>query len=140
MDADQPMTAQCSLTTYTLMPYGGNRYHLRRVASQFVVHSFQLVDRPVAESDYREIAVNDYQPDGGLLPDAVLAHRVVDEQFWRFHSEVQPLCPQQFIDGERRDHLMGADPAAELAVKFGIGRAVVAAAFAAMPSPPSPMP
>ena len=129
--ADQETSAECPIMNYKLSPQGGNRYQLRREL-RTRVYGFTLRDEPVAEADYRAIAIHDYRHDGGQFLDAIVVHRVVDEQLWRFHSDVQPFCSQQFVNGERRDHAMGDDAAAELAEKFGIARDVVAGAMEAL--------
>ncbi len=128
INANKETKAECPIMNYKLSPQGGNRYQLRR-ESHPRVHSFLLRDEPVADADYRAISIHDYRHDGGQFLNEVVIHKVVDDQLWRFHSDVRPFCTQQFVDGERRDQALGDDPAAELAEKFGIARAVVAEAM-----------
>lgn len=124
-------SAKCPIMNYRLLPQSEGRFQLRR-ESLARVHSFILHDKPVADTDYRAIGIHDYRPDGGQFLNEIVIQKIVDEQLWRFHSDVQPWCLQQFVNGERRDHALGADPAAELAAKFGIARAVLAGAIAVL--------
>jgi len=131
LNADREARAECPLMDYSLSPQGGNRYLLRR-ESLARAHSFTLRDEPVTDADYRAIAIHDYRPDGGQFLNEIVIQKVVDEQLWRFHSDVQPWCTQEFVDGQRREHVIDDDPAAALAQKFGIAREVLAVAMAAL--------
>ena len=129
-----PLDVNCIAQTnhavmnYTVEPIGEGRYEIRRLSSQ--PHSgFTLVDEPVSDADYRAIGIHDYRPDGGQFLKEIVIHKVLAGQLWRFNSADRPLRIQQFIDGERRDHRLGGDPAGEVAAKFGIAREVVAQAM-----------
>lgn len=124
----QETRAECPIMNYRLVPQGGDRYLLQR-ENLPRVHSFTLRDEPVADNEYRAIGIHDYRHDGGQFLNEVVIHKVVAEQLWRFHSDVRPLCLQQFVAGERRDQAMGDDAAAELAAKFGIARDTLAEAL-----------
>ena len=131
IQAGQETRAECPLMHYRLLPQGDESYLLLR-ENLPRAHSFTLRDRPVADDAYRAIGIHDYRHDGGQFLNEVVIQKVVAEQLWRFHSDVQPLCLQQFVHDERRDHLLGEDPAAELAVKFGIERQILAEALRAV--------
>lgn len=139
IDEAQETRAECPVMKYRLSPQGGKRYLLQR-QSLARVHGFTLHDAPVADADYRAIAIHDYRHDGGQFLNEVVIHKVVGEQLWRFHSDVRPYCLQQFVNGERRDHRIGDDPAAELAQKFGIARDLLAEAIAVVEHKPRPAP
>ena len=51
---------------------------------------------------------------------------------WRFNSGKLPWRLREFVAGERQDHVIGGDPAAELAAKFGLSRELVAEALRAL--------
>ena len=128
INADQETKAECPIMNYSLVPHGGDQYRLRRELGSRD-HSFTLHDKPVGDTAYRAIGIHDYRHDGGQFLNEIVIHMVVDEQLWRFHSDVRPLCLQQFVEGERRDLPPAGDPAAELSAKFGIAPDVVATAM-----------
>ncbi|MCY3797200.1 MAG: arylamine N-acetyltransferase [Chloroflexi bacterium] len=131
---DSGKSSVCSaIMDYTIEPLGADRYALWR-ETQPRVNAFQLNDAPVAEADYRAIAMHDYRHDGGQFLDKIVIHKVIDEQLWRFNGDERPWRIQQFVEGERRDHELADDPAAELSEKFGIARKVVAEAMRALDS------
>ncbi len=117
-----------AIMDYAVEPLSASRYAIWREI-QPRNSAFQLNDQPVSDADYRAIAIHDYRHDGGQFLNEIVIHKVVNEQLWRFNSGEQSLRLQQFVDGERRDHVLGDDPAAELARKFGIARDVVAEAM-----------
>lgn len=121
---------QSAIMDYVVEPLSASRYNIWREL-QPRSSAFQLNDQPVPDADYRAIAIHDYRPDGGQFLNEIVIHKVVEEQLWRFNSGEQPFVMQQFVNGERRDHALGEDAAAELAAKFGIARAVVAEAMRA---------
>lgn len=129
INPNQETSAECPIMNYRLLPQGGDSYLLQR-ESLSRVHSFTLRDKPVADDEYRAIGRHDYRHDGGQFLNEVVIHKVVDEQLWRFHSDVRPLCLQQFVTGERQDQKLGDDPAAALAAKFGMSRDMLVEAMA----------
>ena len=131
IESQRETKAACPIMNYSLAPKGGDQYQLRRELRERA-HSFVLHDRPVGDAEYRAIGIHDYRHDGGQFLDAIVIHRVVAEQLWRFHSDVRPYCLQQFVDGERRDHLLDGDMAGEVAQKFGISRDILVQAAAAL--------
>lgn len=122
---DGETTVENAIMDYTVSPLGERRYAIWREI-QPRSDAFQLNDQPVSDADYRAIAIHDYRHESGQFLNEIVIQKVVDERLWRFHSDVQPLCLQEFVDGERIDHPLGAAPAAELAAKFGIARDVLA--------------
>ena len=128
LPANGETTASCSIMDYRLAREDGDSYQLQRIVGERV-HGFRLHDRPVDADAYRDIAIHDYRHDGGQFLNEVVIHKIVAEELWRFHSDVRPLCLQQFVNGQRIDHELGDDAAAEVAAKFSVARAVVAGAF-----------
>ena len=122
-----------AIMNYSIEPLGDRRYAVWRE-----IHprssAFQLNDAPVAEADYRAITFYDYRRDGGQFLNEIVIHKVIDDQLWRFNGDERPRRLQQFVDGERRDHPLGDDPAADLSEKFGIARDLVSAAMIALES------
>ncbi len=131
LPGDGETQAACAIMRYSLSRNGSDQYQLRRELGKRV-HGFALNDKPVDDAEYRAIGIHDYRHDGGQFLNEIVIHRIVDERLWRFHSDVEPLCLQEFVDGERHDRLLGADPAAEVAAKFGMARAVLAEAWKAL--------
>ena len=84
---------------------------------------------PVGEAEYRAVTLHDYRHDGGQFLNEVVIRKVRNDQLWRFNSNEQPLRLQQFVAGARRDHVLGDDPASEVADKFGVASDVVAEAL-----------
>lgn len=125
--------ARSAIMNYTIEPLGESRYAIWREI-QPRSSAFQLNDAPVAEADYRSITLYDYRRDGGQFLDEIVIHKVIDDQLWRFNGDERPWRLQQFVEGERRDHLLGDDPAAELSAKFGIARDLIAEAMTALES------
>ena len=129
--ANAASSAQCPLMNYQLLPQGGRRYLLRRESID-KAHSFILNNTPIAEADYRAVASHDYRHDGGQFLNEIVIQKIVAEQLWRYHSEVQPPCLQQFVNGKRHDHLISGDVAGELAQRFGIAREILSKAIDAL--------
>lgn len=116
------------IMNYTVEPQSETRYQIRRLTNP-PYSGFTLIDQPVADADYRAIGIRDYRHDGGQFLNEIVIRKVVNGQLWRFNSHERPLRLQQFVAGERRDHVLGAAPAREVAAKFGIAPAVVAQAL-----------
>lgn len=131
LPGDGETRAACSIMRYSLTPTGSDQYQLRRELGERI-HGFRLNDKPVDDGEYRGITIHDYRHDGGQFLNEIVIHRIVDERLWRFHSDVEPLCLQEFVDGERRDRVLGADPVAEVAAKFGMARDIIAKAWQAL--------
>ena len=128
LHADQTTISDSAFLRYTAEPQDGDRYQILQQPHPRS-QAFQLVDTPVADADYRAIAVHDYRHEGGQFLNEIVISKVVDEQLWRFNSDERPLRLQQFVDGQRRDHPLGGDVAGELAAKFGLARDTVAEAI-----------
>jgi len=120
--------AESHFMRYTAKPLAEGRFEIWRSVPRDE-RVFQLNDKPVGEAEYRAVTLHDYRHDGGQFLNEVVIRKVLNDQLWRFNSNVQPFVLQQFVNGERRDHAMGDDPAGELAGKFGIARAVLAEAM-----------
>lgn len=123
--------AHSAIMDYSIEALGKDRYAIWREI-QPRSSAFQLNDAPVSEADYRAITVRDYRHDGGQFLTEIVIHKAVDGQLWRFNSDERPWRLQQFVEGERRDHLLGDDPAAELSEKFGIAPDLIVEAMAAL--------
>ncbi len=128
LHADKTTTVDSAFLRYTVEPKDGDRYLIGRQPHPRS-QAFQLIDTPVADADYRAIALHDYRHDGGQFLNEIVISKVVDEQLWRFNSDVKPFCLQQFVAGERVDHPLSDDPATELSANFGISHDVVAEAM-----------
>lgn len=124
-------TAESHFMRYAAKPLAEGRFEIWRSVPRDE-RVFQLNDKPVGEAEYRAVTLHDYRHDGGQFLNEIVIQKVVDDQLWRFNSNVQPFVLQQFVNGERRDHALGEDAAAELAAKFGIAREVLAEAMAAL--------
>ena len=124
-------TAESPFMRYTAKPMAEGRFEIWRSIPRDE-RVFQLNDKPVGAADYRAITLHDYRHDGGQFLNEVVIRRVLDDQLWRFNSNERPLRLQQFVKGERRDHILGGDPAGEVADKFGMARDMVAAALVAL--------
>ncbi len=133
LNASGKSIARSAIMDYTVEPLGQSRYAIWRELHPRS-SAFQLNDAPVSEADYRATAIHDYRHDGGQFLDEIVIHKVIDDQLWRFNGDERPWRTQQFVEGERRDHPLGSDPAAELSVKFGVAREVVAEAMMALDS------
>lgn len=133
LSASEKSCLRSAIMNYAIEPLGESRYAIWRE-----IHprssAFQLNDAPVSEADYRAIAFHDYRRNGGQFLDEIVIHKVIDDQLWRFNGDERPWRAQQFVEGERRDHPLGDDPAAELSETFGIARDVVSAAMRALKS------
>jgi len=122
--------AHSKFLTYSAEPLSDSRFEIWREPHP-VLNAFTLIDRPIADAAYRRAAIADYQP-GGYFLDKVVINKVIDEQLWRFNSDEQPFCLQQFVAGERHDHPLDDDPAGAVADKFGISQSVVTEAMSAI--------
>ncbi len=131
LPAGPESSAESPFMRYTAKALGQGRYEIWRDVPRDE-RVFQLNDMAVGEADYRAITLHDYRHDGGQFLNDVVIHKVIDEQLWRFNSDERPLRLQQFVAGQRHDHKLGGNAAAEVADKFGIAPDVVAEAFRAI--------
>ena len=122
-------TAESAFMRYTAKPLAERRFEIWRSVPRDE-RVFQLNDNPVGETEYRAVTVHDYRHDGGQFLNEVVIRKVLNDQLWRFNSNERPLRLQQFVAGERHDHMLGDDPAGEVAHRFGIASYVVAEALA----------
>ncbi len=128
MRADRATSGDRLSMKYTLAPKGGDQFDLWRDLGPRA-HGFLLRDKPVGDAEYRAIGIHDYRHDGGQFLNEIVIQRIVDEQLWRFHSDVRPYCLQQFQAAERCDHMLNDDVARQVANKFGIATDVVVEAI-----------
>ncbi len=126
-------TVKSPFMRYTAKPLPDRRFEIWRDVPR-PERVFLLKDNAVGEAEYRATTLHDYRHDGGQFLKEVVIHKVIDDQLWRFNSDERPFCLQQFVAGERHDHRLGAEPAGEVADKFGIARDVVAEAMRAIDS------
>lgn len=126
----QESSAESPFMRYTSKALAESRYEIWRDVPR-PERVFTLNDVAVGEASYRATTLHDYRHDGGQFLKEVVIHKVIDEQLWRFNSDERPLRLQQFVKGERHDHVLGDDPAGEVAAKFGMARDVVAEALRA---------
>jgi hypothetical protein len=92
---------------------------------------FDLIDEPVDEATYRAVTINDYGPDGLFLKRLIL-RKIIGDADWRFDSNAPEPILQRFYDGQRSDTPIEGEPAIVLSEYFGIDRAILATAFAAL--------
>ncbi len=121
---------------YTVRPDGPGRFQIKQRPHRYEV-AFMLIDRPVAEADYRAAATADYDQDG-LFLDAVIVNKVVDGLPWRFNGRDHPPMINSFSNGQRMDVPITGDPATAVARHFGMDESILRAAFAATASPSPP--
>lgn len=128
MRADRPTSGERLSMKYTLAPTDGDQFDLwRDLGSR--VHGFVLHDKPVGDAEYRAIGIHDYRHDGGQFLNEIVIQRIVAERLWRFHSDVRPYCLQEFVNGDRRDHMLNRDVAGHLAGKFDLAQDLISAAM-----------
>lgn len=113
---------------YTVRPYGQAVYQIEREPHPKKL-AFTLIDRPVADADYRAATIADYGDDG-LFLDKIVINMIVDELPWRFNSGERPFHFESFKDGQRTDYVI-EEREVETAVahKFGLDLDTLKAAF-----------
>jgi arylamine N-acetyltransferase len=127
--------AATPLMTYTAVPEDPLHIQIER-APHPQRNAFTLVNRPVADADYRAATKADYGPGGHFL-DRVIVNKIVDEVPWRFSSADTPPMLNYFRDGRRFDELIAGDVAAAVAAKFTLDEQIVRHALAVTPQRPS---
>ena len=127
LTVDEPSRAPSPFHTYTIRPDGSARYQVERDRHPRP-NCFTLVDRPVADSDYREATAGDYGPEGYFL-DRVLVNKVVGGVPWRFNSAERPLHLESYAGGKRVDHRLQDAPAEAISRHFGMDHEVVRTAL-----------
>ncbi len=132
--ATQTTVIESPFFRYTLEPLADDSYDIWRDPHPNR-HAFTLIDRPVADAVYRQITIQDYQPQSGLFLDALVMNKVIEGQLWRFNSRDLPLRMERFADGQRQDVPLDLDPAAQLADRFQINRSLLAAALDILGTP-----
>lgn len=130
LDESQPMHRATPILTYHTVPIGAGKFEIER-SPHPRPNCFTLINRPIEPVAYHAATTRDYG-DGGLFLDRVVINKVVDGEVWRFNSSEQPLHLEQFIKGERVDHVLEGDFDAVGAVvgrRFGIAAEIVQAAL-----------
>jgi hypothetical protein len=134
LDSHSPTIRSCSLATYTVKPDGTSRYRIDR-SPHPNPYCFTLIDRPVADAEYRSATTADYGP-GGLFLNRVIVNKVIHGQIWRFNSAEPTPHLEMFIGGEHTDYTIAGDPAEVVSRHFGMDVEKLRAALAAV-SPPA---
>lgn len=91
---------------------------------------FTLHDRPVTDAEYRAITAADYGQHG-LFLDAVIIHRVMRGEVWRYNGRADPPVLERF-GSQPSQQVMAGDAAPLLAELFEMDGAVLSAAFQAL--------
>jgi hypothetical protein len=114
-------------------PLGDGRYEIER-SPHPNPYCFTLVDRPVANPEYRAATTHDYGPNGFFL-NRVIVNKVIAGAIRRFNSEEQPPHFEVFENGHRIDDEITGDMAQTVARYFGMDEDTVRAALEATRSP-----
>jgi hypothetical protein len=128
LDQRRPVERATPYLTYTVTPLEPQRYLVENRPHPRP-YMFHLIDQPVAEGDYLRATADDYGP-RGLFLDRVIIRKVVDGDVWRFDGNVEPYVLEQFRGGQRIEHPLDHDPAAQLGAHFGIDAPLVREALA----------
>ncbi len=126
--AERAQVADSDFFQYSSEPLGDGRYQIWRDPHP-QRNAFTLIDQPIADSAYRQALIRDYAPASGLFLDKLVINKVIDDSLWRFNSQALPLHIERFVNGQRVDTALSKDAAGQLAARFGIAPAVVAAAL-----------
>jgi arylamine N-acetyltransferase len=113
---------------YTVRPEGSGVYQIER-DNHPESNVFTLIDKPIAEDDYRKATAADYGA-SGLFLDQVIVNKVIDGRAWRFNSSERPWKLNAFNNGLRTDHPLPDDIAGHLAAHFEMDEATIGAALA----------
>ncbi len=130
-EAQMAQTIASPFFRYEVQAAEANRYKIFRRPHPRDL-AFTLVDKAVADADYRAITAHDYRRAGGQFLDEIVMHKAIDDQLWRFNSDDPPWHLQEFIGGERRNHPLGEDAAGQLAATFEMDRVIVDGALGAL--------
>src|SRR5262245_2738246 len=76
LDNEMPTERPCPFYTYTVRPEAGDHYQIERSPHPKPV-CFTLVDRPIADDDYRAATTADYQQETGLFLHEVIVNKVL---------------------------------------------------------------
>ena len=130
--AGQTTQRQTPFHTYTVTPLPDNRFEIQRDRHP-KPYTFTLIDRPLADDDYRAATTADYAPGGHFLAE-VIVHKVIDGCVWRFNGRADPPLLESFPalgDPEPAtiEPLPAEDAPARLAQLFGMEQGVLQSAF-----------
>lgn len=114
--------------THIITPQGGDVYLIER-AYHPVQYCYHLIKRPVAETDYQQVLIDDYG-DGGLFLDRAIIVKVIHEHIWRFDSNPRPFQIEIFapFSTDKAFQFLGNDvdsTADRIAYHYGISAAFV---------------
>ncbi len=129
-DGDEVRAVTTPWGTFSAARAGKGRYAIGQQPHPRPL-AFELVDRPVAPTDYARAASADYGPEG-LFLDRVVVKKVVDGDVWRFASSERPWVLERFRDGVRETRSLPADSggaAAAIARHFSMDEATVVRAI-----------
>ena len=132
LDAHRRTEATSRWLHYTAQPdlNKGNVFVIER-SPHPKPYMLTVINKPVADADYRAATINDYGPNGIFLHEVVI-NKVVDGELWRFSTGESPLRLQSFpnnrlvtfsLEGSRDEiaHIVAA--------KFGIDENVLCKAL-----------
>ena len=131
-EAGRTTRRQTPFHTYTVTPRPDSRYEIRRDRHP-AAYVFTLIDRPVADEDYRAATTADYEVDGHFLAE-VIVHKVIHGRVWRFNGRADPPLLESFPaqDDPRpptAEPLSIQEAPARLARLFGMEKRVLQCAF-----------
>jgi arylamine N-acetyltransferase len=130
VDPARSTSAQSPFHSYVLEPSGVGAYRLTRDRHpRPYVYDFRAT--PVSERAYRAAVEGDYDLRTGLFLDRVVLNKVIGGIQQRFSSLESPLRIQSFRSGVESHEELGEDPAAELAVRFGLEASILSVALGA---------
>ena len=125
---DGTRRARSRLQDYEALDAGRDRLRIMR-APHPRPEAFQLVNRPVADADYRRALTADYGPDG-LFLDRVVVSRLIAGRLWRFNSGERPFRLEAFARDQSDHYDIHGDPAPIVARRFGMDAGTLRTALA----------
>lgn len=129
LDPAQPASRASQFHTYTTTPLGGDRYQITR-DRHGNPYMFTLIDRPVADADYRAATTADYEASGHFLAEVIIT-KVIDDTIWRFNGRQQPPALESFGETATSQPLP-ASMAEVLSLHFGMDRETLRRALGAV--------
>jgi arylamine N-acetyltransferase len=108
MSRSDMTSRSCPIHTYTVTPMTSDRYQVDRDRHS-KPNCYTLINRPVAEEEFRRAIINDYGPEG-LFLNRVIITKVIGEYVWRFNSEERPFHLERFRNGGMETQELLDDP------------------------------
>ncbi len=112
---------------YTIWPDGEHVYQVEQRPHPNT-NAFTLIDRPIANSDYRAATTKDYG-ENGLFLDLIVINKIVNNQPWRFNSADLPWRRSRLQDGVQFDVMVKGDVVTAVSRHFDMDEIAVRAAF-----------